>query len=274
MRRALEAACAVGILLVGCVIGYRGEAEFAGEHDLAGTDELRVALPDTPLTIQACQADEPDTCPALLRYDGAWVSVAGSRADARRLASRPTLRFTRDEGFASLGAELPLSVDGLVDLQMSTITLPDDRDLDLRTGVGDVTVRGVEATVVIDVEVGAVEVFGADAGLAVRTGQGAITVETAGHAELRTAEGDVRVTQTGAARDLLVDTEGGAIEVTLATDADIDLEINTRGRIVVRTPSITTVTEGHFARQNGNRSMRVRLSTPRGDVSVNSVDPP
>ncbi|MCA9655085.1 MAG: DUF4097 family beta strand repeat protein [Myxococcales bacterium] len=269
MRRPLSTV----LLLAGCALGYRGEAELLGEHDLRDTTELRVELPDTPLSVEACAADLPETCPATLSYDGVWLSVAGSRADAREQAAAPVLRFERSEGFAILRAEVPLSVQGLVDLEMGELRLPDDRHLDLRTGVGDVSVRGTEASVVVDVEVGDVLIRGADAGLAVRTGQGDIDVRTPGHAELRTSSGNVEVVQTGDARDLLVHTEQGTIVVTLASDADVDLQIDTRGRITVRTPAITTITSGHFERVNGSGSARVRLVSPRGDIEVRSVDP-
>lgn len=272
MRR--DACCGlVGLLLAACALGFRGEAEITGEHDLSQTAELRVDLPDTPLSIEACAADQPQTCPATLRYDGAWLTVAGSRADAREQAATPVLRFERADGFATLRAEVPLAVEGLVDLEMGELRLPDDRHLDLRTGVGDVSVRGSEASVTVDVQVGDVEIRGADGGLAVRTGQGDIDVQTPGHAELRTQAGHVRVEQTGPARDLIVHTEQGDIVVVLASDADLELVIETQGRISVRTPSITTVTSGRFARDNGNRSTTVRLVSPRGDIEVRSVDP-
>lgn len=264
------------VLLVGCTLGYRGEAPFTGEHALAGTDSLRIELPDTPLTVVACAADDPETCPESLRYDGVWLSVAGSRQDARDAAATPTLVFERDQssgassggGFATLRAEVPLSVDGTLDLELGTIVLPDDRHLDLRTGLGDVDVRGTEASVLVDVGVGDVVIRGADGGLSVRTGVGDLDIVTPGHAELETSEGNVTLTQSGAARDLRIATGLGSIEVVLASDADIDLEIETRGRITVRTPSITLVGSGRFARRNGDASVRIELRSPRGDIDV------
>jgi hypothetical protein len=259
-------------LLVGCALGYRGEAAFVGEHALDDTAELRIDLPDTPLTVVACAADDPETCPATLRYDGVWLSVAGSRQDARDAAATPTLVFERDQepggGFATLRAHVPLAVDGTLDLEMGTLALPDDRHLDLRTGLGDVSVRGTEASVVVDVGVGDVEVRGADEGLAVRTGLGDVDVVTPGHAEVHTGHGDVRVEQSGFPRDLRARTELGHITVLLASDADIDLEIRTAGRITVRTRSITMIASGRVARRNGNASIRVELSSPRGDIEV------
>jgi Putative adhesin len=261
------------LLLCGCALGFRGEAAFTGTHSLDGTLELRIELPDTPLTVEACAADDPETCPAELHYEGKWLSVAGSRQDARDHAATPTLVLERDEGFATLRAELPLEVEGTVDLAMGTLRLPDDRDLDLRTGLGDVEVRGSEASVVIAVDMGDVRVRGADGGLAVHTGLGDLDVVTAGHAELHTDDGHVRVEQSGAPRDLRAHTGRGEITVTLASDADLDLEIHTAGRITVRTPSITTLTSGRLVRRQGNGSIRIELRSPRGDIEVRSVDP-
>lgn len=257
------------VLLGGCALGYRGEAAFTGEHALDGTHELRIDLPDTPLTVVACAADDAPTCPATLRYEGAWLSVAGSPQDARDAATTPTLVFEREEGgFATLRAAIPLAVDGTLDLELGTLALPDDRHLDLRTGLGDVSVRGSEASVIVDVGVGDVEVRGADGGLAVRTGLGHLDVVTPGHADLTTGEGHVSLEQSGSPRDLRVRTELGDIRVVLASDADVDLEIHTEGRITVRTASITTVGSGRFARRNGDGSIRIELRSPRGDIDV------
>lgn len=272
MHRRRRSSVGAALLLVGCALGYRGEAPFTGEHDLAGTDSLRVELPDTPLTVVACAADDPETCPESLRYDGAWLSVAGSRQDARDAAATPTLVFERDPGeaggFATLRAEVPLAVDGTLDLELGTLALPDDRHLDLRTGLGDVDVRGTVASVVVDVGVGDVVIRGADGGLSVRTGLGDLDIVTPGHAELHTGDGDVKLEQSGAARDLRIMTDLGDIAVALASDADIDLDIETRGRITVRTPSITLVGSGRFTRRNGDGSVRIELRSPRGAIDV------
>jgi hypothetical protein len=102
----------------------------------------------------------------------------------------------------------------------------------------------------------------------VRTGLGQLDIETPGHAEIHTGEGHVTLVQTGAPRALRIRTELGNLKVTLSSDADIDLDIRTRGRISVVTPSITVVGSGRFARRNGDGSVRVELSSPRGDIEV------
>ncbi len=135
--------------------------------------------------------------------------------------------------------------------------------------VSRVTISG---PVAVTLDAGDVEIRGADEGLAVRTGLGIIDVVTPGHADLRTGAGDVEVMQSGLARDLHVETGDGAITVTLASDADLDLQIRTRGRIWVRTPSLAVVVSGALDRRTGNGTTRVVLESPRGDVEVRSVD--
>jgi hypothetical protein len=268
MRRTpILVATAGALVLAGCVLGYRGLSVVSGSHDLTGIDEVRIDLPDTPLTVHACAAADPG-CPVALAYEGRWESTGGSGKDAERNATTPRLRFSAEGAFAALQAVVPLSVVGEVDLAMDEIRLPDDRDLDLRTGVGDVEVVGVTASVVIDVEIGDVTVYGADDGLGVHTGRGRIVVETPGHADLESDRGAVEVTQTGSGRDLRVETGLGDILVRLASDADLELVIDTPDAIRVRTDAISSVTDGHFERRTGSGGVRVELVSRGGDIEV------
>lgn len=266
MRR-LATIAAAAVTLAGCVLGYRGLAAVSAEHDLAGIDEVRIDLPDTPLTVTACAAGTQD-CPDVLSYRGAWQSTGGSGRDAERNATSPRLRFSTDGAFAALVAVVPLAVVGQVDLAMDEISLPDDRDLDLRTGVGDVQIVGVVATVVVDVDVGDVSVFGADAGLGVHTGRGDLQIETPGPADVETDRGSIEVTQTGEGRDLRVHSGSGGIVVRLASDANVDLTIDTPDTIRIQTDAIATVTNGHFERRTGSGNVRVELTSNGGDIEV------
>lgn len=275
MRRARIRLAAGGLLLslgvaAACVAGFRGKAAFSGEHDLTGVREVRISLPDTPIDVVACTPVEDDAavCPETLSYRGIWDSVSGTARGAEDTASTPNLRLTREDGFAALSAIVPLSVAGLVDLEMGTLSLPADRDLQVFGGVGDVLVDGTRATVVVDVEVGDVEVRGGDEGLAVTTELGEVVVTTAGHADLRTGRGSVDIEQTGGAQDLLVETGDGDIIVTLADDGDVDFVIEAPGRISVNTPQVTSVTQGSFARRLGQGTVQITLRTDRGAVLV------
>lgn len=258
------------LVLAGCVLGFRGKAGFQGVHEIAGIDEIRIRLPDTPVDIVGCVAvaEDPELCPEQLSYRGVWSSIGGSANDAEANAARPSLQFVREAGFAELSAVVPLAVAGLVDLEIETMTLPGDRDLQVVGGLGDVSVDGVSATVSVVVDVGDVEVRGGDEGVAVTTGQGAISVVTAGHADLRTSRGAVEVEQRSGARDLFVDTGVGDITVTLLSDADVELTVRAPGTIRVDTPQITAVTRGEFNRRLGTGSVRIELTTDAGAVWV------
>ena len=272
--------------LAACAIGFRGQASFTAEHDITGIEELRIELPDTPIEITGCPpapaaaGDDDDdddgppagTCPAVLSYRGLWASTGGTAKVAEDNALTPALIFAREGAFASLTADIPLSVVGLVDLEMREITVPDDRDLDVRTGLGDVTITGMEATVAVQVDIGDVDIVGGAQGVAVDTGRGTIDVITSGHADLRSDRGSVTVEQTGDARDLLVTAQRGDIEVVLASDADIDLVVESRGDIRVDTERITTITAGAFERRLGTGAIQVVLRAPTGSVTVTAAD--
>lgn len=259
--------------LTACVIGVRGEAAFEAEHDLAGVDELRIDLPSTPITIVACDATVADLCPPTLRYDGVWMSTGGTAEDARRNAARPSLELRSADGFAQLRAHVPLSVVGLVELEMGEIRLPDDRDLHVLTTLGDVYVQGVRAAVSVEVDVGDVTIRGGDGGVGVRAGVGLVDVHTAGHADLRVEDGSVRVVQTAGAQDLFVATSAGSIDVTLASDRDLDLHVRAPGTIRVQTETINAITEGSFARRTGTAAHVVDLRTATGNVTVRLASP-
>ncbi len=261
-----------GLLLVGCVVGFRGEAVFEGDHDLSTVDAVRLALPSTPVLVAACRADMPSLCPQRLSYGGRWRSVGGTEDDAAAHARAPLLVFEQVGDFAELRAEIPLEVRGLVDLQMDEIVLPDDRDLEIRTGTGDVEVFGMRGAVVVDVDVGEVEVSGAEEGVAVRVDLGSIRVVTGGHVDLRTGSGDVEVIHTAGARDTFVRSGAGDVHLELGDDLDVDLHIRAPGTIRVRTPAITTITTGHFDRRTGTGMVRIELVTEAGDVLVEPAE--
>lgn len=261
-----------GLGLAGCVVGFRGEGSFSAEHDLQGVDELRIELPSSPIIVTACDHEVPETCPPQLAYDGRWVSVGGTPADAEDNTREPSLELAREGAFAALRAVVPLSVRGLVDLRMGEIVLPDDRDLDVRAGLGDVTVVGSVASVAIDVDTGDVVVRGADAGLGVRTGFGDIDVESPGHVDLRTDDGRVTLAQTGDARDAVIDSAEGTISVDLADDANVQLRIETPDTIRIDTERITTITSGVFERRLGSGAVLVQLRTGHGDVEITQAE--
>jgi hypothetical protein len=258
----------VALLAAACVLGVRGEASFEGTHDLAGVDTLRIDLPSTPIDVFACDARVPATCPASLSYSGRWRATAGTKSDARARAREPALVFETVDGFAELRADVPLASRGAVDLELDTLELPDNRDLDIRTGVGDVVVVGSRVAVSVDIEVGRVEVVGADEGVGVSVEHGDVRVASGGAVDVDAGRGRVEVIQTGGPRTLRVEVDEGDVAITLASDADLDLELRAPGELRVSTRNVTAITTGHYARRTGNASIEVVVVTRRGGITV------
>ena len=260
------------LALAGCVIGVRGEAVFVAEHDIPEIDEVMIDLPSTPLTVLGCNPSVRDTCPASIRYDGVWMSTAGTQTDASFNATVPFLELVRDEGFARLRAEVPLSVAGLVELEMGDVHLPGDRDVHLITTLGDIEVAGVTASVTVEVDTGEITIRGGDEGVGVALGQGRVDVETPGHADIRVETGSVALFQTGGAQDIFISTGSGNVTVELNDDMDLDVDISAPGTIRVQTDAINTVTRGSFQRRTGTAAFALTLRTADGDVDVALAD--
>lgn len=263
----LVRALGIALLAPGCVIVARGESAFAGDHALEDIAGLRIDLPSTPLTIESCDATLPELCPARLSYSGVWRSIGGTRADAREHAREAAIVFEAHDGFGTLRADEPPSADGLVDLEMDTIVLPNDRALEIRTTRGDVAVFGHAAPLDVDVDTGNVSIDGGDDGLAVRIREGHVDATWAGFAWIAAERGNVRARQRGDARDLEIDCTRGDIEVSLASDANLDLVIEAKD-IRVRTRAIRVLTSGRLERRTGTAQTRIHLRAPAGTVTV------
>ncbi len=253
-------------LLGACVLGFRGEADLTGSHDLAGVRSVRIDLPSTPMSITACDPDAAGTCPEALRYDGRVLATGGSDRDARRHALAPALVFERDGGLGWLQADIPLSVRGLVDLELASIELPSDRDLEVRTDLGDVEIASVRGYVSVEVERGDVTIDGGDAGVAVALGVGTIAVTTAGDADLRSAYGRVALEQTAAGRDAIVHA-GGAVSVVQPALFDVEYDIEATGTIRITTDAVVAIADGHLRRRVGSGATRVEIRAD-GDVAI------
>jgi hypothetical protein len=251
-----------------CVVGARARAPFSATHDLSDVAELRIDLPSTPITVTACNADVPEVCPQTLVYTGSWVSTGGTRSDARAHAERPSVVFERAAGFGELRAMVPTSVAGLVELELEEVIVPSDRDLDLRTTLGDVVVFGTVAAVSVDIDIGDVEIRGGDGGVGIRLNRGQVAVTTAGHVDVRSGRGSIEVVQTAGARDVYVDVDAGDVRLEVGDDANLDLTVEAGDDILVRTPSIRAVTSGNFSRRTGTASVRIEIHTGAGDVEI------
>jgi len=258
--------------LVGCVFGWRGEAEIVGDHDLAGIESVRIDLPSTPMSIDGCEPLATGACPERLRYVVRVLATGGSEADARAHATKPALVYETDAGLARLQADIPLAVRGLVDLELDAMELPADRDLELHTGLGDIDVHGVRGAITVIVDRGDVAIDGGDAGVAVRLGAGDIDVRTAGEVDLDTRSGNVIVVQDGGARRVFVDAEGD-VEVELASSDDLELDLvaGGGGSISVQTTSVVALADHELARTVGAGTIRVEIRA-QGEIVLTERD--
>jgi hypothetical protein len=77
----------------------------------------------------------------------------------------------------------------------------------------------------------------------------------------------VVVVQTGDARDVFATTKAGDVRITLADDADLDLDLHASGTIRVTTGTIVAIAEGELVREVGEGSTHVVVHA-QGDVTL------
>lgn len=264
MRRVFVFAVA---LAGACVFGAQAERPFTATYDLSGIDTLRVLPKRSPITVRGCVRDE-EGCSGDLEVQGAWLAFGGTRKDAARTTEEGDLVMDVSDGFAVLWERRPPKTEDLLRLELEDLLLPDDVDLELDTELGDLAVLDVVSNVRAVTGAGDVHVNGADAGLVVRTDVGDVFVSSPGVVDLWSGLGDVVLEQTGGPRDAYVTTGAGFVSVALASDSNLDLRIEARGGIDVKTDQINTITSGSFARQTGNATVRVEIINRSGSVSV------
>jgi hypothetical protein len=183
MRAVVRSVIVSAALLAGCVFGFRSEAEVEATYPLEDVLAVRVALPATPMAV----IGDPEAVGLELR--GEWRATGGNAEVAKANARTPRLVWEQSGSFAELRASVPLAVDGQVDLEIEELRLPPDRDLELRTELGDVSILGVESNLGVDVGTGDVDIVGGAGGIAVRTDLGDVVIETTGNTDGRHPDG-------------------------------------------------------------------------------------
>lgn len=249
------------VLAGGCVFGYRSEAEIEATYPLGDVLSVRVDLPRTPLTVIG------DPMATGLELRGEWRAAGGSAEVAKANARTPRLVYEVIEGFARLGAVIPLAVDDQVDLEVAEIRLPPDLDLELRTELGDVDVSGVVGNIGVDIGVGDVDIEGGAGGVAVRNRDGRVRVESPGNLDVQAGHGTVEVWQAGAGGNDVVVHAAADVRIWLVSDANLDLDL--RGRdIRVQTGTVSTITAGSFKRAVGGGHVKVWVDAGPGAIEV------
>lgn len=266
MRDVLRALVVPAALLAGCVFGFRGEAPVEATFPLDDIIAVRVDLPATPISV----VGDPEAAGLELR--GEWRATGGDAEIAKANARTPRLVWARSGSFAELTASVPLAVDGQVDLEVEELRLPPDRDLELRTDLGDVSIVAIESNLGVDVGAGDVDILGGAGGIAVRTGLGDVVIETTGNTDVLAPRGTAVVTQAGPGGNDIVVRAGGDVQVWLASDADLDLDLLGR-EIRVQTGTVSTIDAGHFARKVGGGFVKVWIDAGPGRVEVRMKAP-
>ncbi len=262
MKRWLSA-----LLLAGCSLGARAEGAFEAAPELAGIRALSIDLPSTPLVVRGCDRAVEESCPEALLVEGRWHATGGTPAQARRNAARPSLDFETFERLMRVSARIPLEVEGLVDLELDPVGLPSDLDLEVRTRLGDVEVRAMTGSVLIDVDVGDVVVEGEMRSTGISVGEGQVLVEGPGAVDVRVERGGVRVEHTAGAADTTIVASDGDVELLLGDDADVDVRVESPGRIRVQTDAFSAATSGLYRARSGTGSVRIEVRAG-GDVAM------
>lgn len=259
--RAAALAC-VGLGVAACVFGYRGEVEFVGEASLAGIDTVQLQLPATELMIRG----EPGR--GSITWEGRWITVGGSAEDALRGARTAAVVWESWESIGRLHAELPLEIRDLTSLDQLAIESSTAVAHEI-SGAGDVSISGIDAYVFVDLEGGDVSITGGVEQLRVRTGRGAVEIDTAAAVDVYSGVGSVRVISESN-REILVDANG-SVEVELAQFGNVEIDIAEAGQIIVLLGDIAHVGSGSYRRTIGSGTRELRIRANGGSVEVREL---
>jgi DUF4097 and DUF4098 domain-containing protein YvlB len=150
------------------------------------------------------------------------------------------------------------------------ITAPANTQVDVRTGGGDVNVRGIEGAIEADTGGGSIEVRDARGDLRLQTGGGGIEVRNAlGPARLETGGGSIDY-EGRPQGSCLFETGGGSIKLRLPADISARVELDTGGgEIDVEFP-----VDGRVSKQEvsgvigGGDGAEIQAHTGGGDIDV------
>lgn len=255
------------LLALGCSLGVRAEGAFEVEVELAGAQAVSVDLPSSAVFVQGCDGAVVESCPNAVQLSGRWHAIGGTASEAERTASRPSIAFAQEGSWLRMRAEVPLSVQGLVDLELDDIVLPRNTDLEVRTSLGDVELRSMTGSVVVDVDRGDVDVRGDMRSTGIHVEDGQVIVVGSGPVEIDVAHGGVRVEQTAGANDVRIVAPGGGVDLRLGSDANIDVRVQTAGRIRVQTDAFSAATSGLYRDRSGTGTTRIDIEAG-ADVTI------
>lgn len=273
--------------LAGCAFGFRAMVEFDGSAGLDGVGTVILDLPDTDVTVNPTGTEA-------VTWRGRWTSFGGSEKEAEKAAESPRLVFDTDTGnyagnrVVRLTEDIPLVLDGLVELELESVELPRTVALEIRVPRGDVSVRRSGAIGVSDIAPAIIEVDEGDvsvtvaADVTVRSGVGAVDVEAGGSVRILNRRGAVYLRHGGIVAEggstptpeIEIVSRRGDVDVHLADDDYAGMRFDLEGReIRVDTPMATTVASGAWSSVVGDGSLRVTVRARGGDVLIRTDDP-
>jgi hypothetical protein len=250
----------LGMLAMGaCVLGFRGEADFAGEASLAELDTVTLELPATELVLAG------DAARNYIDWQGTWVSVGGTSADALAAAKASDLIWEAFNGVGRLSA--------LVDVSQRDLTSLEHLDVQSASylaheiiGAGDVFVTGIDAYVSVTLEGGNVEILGGIEQLHVSTSRGDIDLTTSAAVDAYSGSGSVTV-RAEVPRNIEIETIG-RVRVEIADASNIDIDIDGAGHVEVQLDGIAHIGAGSYRRVIGAGSHELNVRSNGGDVDL------
>jgi hypothetical protein len=256
----IRPACMVVLGFTGaCVLGFRGEADFAGEASLNGLDTVMLDLPPTELVLAG------DAARSYIDWQGTWVSIGGSSADALAAARAPQLSW---ESFQTVGR-----LSALVGIELRDLTSLEHLDVQSASylaheivGTGSVFVTGIDAYVSVTLDGGDVEILGGTEQLHVSTTRGDIDLTTSAAVDAYSGIGRVTV-RAEVPRDIEIDTTG-RVRVELADASNFDIDIEGAGLVVVELDDVAHIGPGSYRRVIGAGSHTLRIRSNGGAVDV------
>lgn len=250
----------LGSLGIGaCVFGFRGESDFAGEASLAELDTVTLELPPTELVLAG------DAARNYIDWQGTWVSVGGSSADALAAARVPELRWESFNGVGRLAALVDVSLRDLTSLEHLDVQSASYLAHEI-VGTGDVFVTGIDAYVSVTLDGGNVEILGGVEQLHVSTARGDIDLTTSAAVDAYSAAGRVTV-RAEAPRDIEIETTG-RVRVELADASNLDIDIDGAGRVDVQLDGVAHIGAGTYRRVIGAGSHVLHIRSNGGQVGV------
>jgi hypothetical protein len=255
MRLALLGLVALG----GCIVNVRGFSEFERSEGAQGISALVVELPRSGVSIVGARESE-------IRWRGRWWALGPSAAEAQNNADAASWRLEIDLPVARLAASIPLAIEGLVEVELDRLSVPEGVDVTVLTESGDVEATGLRGHFAAVVESGDLQAD-VEGSVSADIGDGEVDVQAGSHVDIRSDGGDVRVA-IDAVGDVIISAETGDVEVHLADDRDLDVLITAGGRIEVDTAQVAHVGERELRRAVGDADVRLWIEAPGGSVRV------